>query len=131
MKLYQIHLKNRNEMRFLKACFKSNRLLKQALVYEGTTDASFFEGWFEDILIKQLKKLRKCDAIVMDNASFHNKENLTEIAEEHGFKLIFLPPFSPEYNPIEHLWANLKKFLRKNLRNYDSLDKAIDAYFSS
>ena len=101
------------------------------LVYEGTTDASFFEGWFEDILIKQLKKLRKCDAIVMDNASFHNKENLTEIAEEHGFKLIFLPPFSPEYNPIEHLWANLKKFLRKNLRNYDSLDKAIDSYFSS
>jgi len=40
----------------------------------------------------------------MDNASFHLKNQIYELAQEYGMTVIFLPPYSPEYNPIEHLW---------------------------
>ena len=53
--------------------------------------------------------------IVMDNASFHRKTALRQLLIERDredLTLIFLPPYSPDYNPIENCWANLKKFLR-------------------
>ena len=47
--------------------------------------------------------------------------------------VLFLPPYSPEYNPIEKLWANIKSWLKKNMRNYDffedALEAALDTYF--
>lgn len=49
--------------------------------------------------------------IVMDNASFHRKKQLGEIAANNNITLIFLPPYSPKLNPIEKVWANMKKFL--------------------
>ena len=45
----------------------------------------------------------------MDNASFHRKNCLNNIAQKYGIKIIFLPPYSPELNPIEHFWHWLKK----------------------
>ncbi len=61
--------------------------------------ASVFEEWFEEEL---LKKLPKDHVIIMDNAAFHKKEVLQNLARKYSQKLIFLPPYSPEYNPIEH-----------------------------
>ncbi|MBR1486306.1 MAG: transposase, partial [Synergistaceae bacterium] len=43
------------------------------------------------------------------NASFHRKKRLHELAEEYNVKIVFLPPYSPELNPIEHFWYWLKK----------------------
>ena len=94
--------------------------------YEGTTDSILFEFWFEKYLLPCLPDNA---VIVMDNASFHRKNKLLEIAKNYKKKLIFLPPYSPELNPIEKFWAWLKQHLRKNLYLFDSLDDAILSAF--
>ena len=61
--------------------------------------------------------------IVMDNASFHRKKRLYEIAQGHKVKIIFLPPYSQKLNPIEHFWHWLKKIcdVSKFSRNFDDV----------
>ena len=76
--------------------------------YGTTMTDEFFERWFEEILLSGLPKEA---VIVMDNASFHRKKQLYEIAGNNNITLIFLPPYSPKLNPIEKVWANMKKFL--------------------
>ena len=94
--------------------------------YSRTTDAPLFEHWFEQWLLPCLPE----DAvIVMDNASFHKKEKLFKIANRHHRKLIFLPPYSPELNPIENFWSVLKHWLKMHIREFNSLDDAISAAF--
>ena len=94
--------------------------------YNGTTDAPLFEYWFEQWL---LSCLPKDVVIVMDNASFHRKEELIKIANKDNRKMIFLPPYSPELNPIENFWAVLKHWLKVHIHEFDSLDDAIYATF--
>ncbi len=92
-------------------------------VYGGTMTSTLFEWWMENEL---LKKLSKGSTIVMDNASFHRKEALREMIERKGLRLIFLPPYSPELNPIEKYWAALKRKLREILPNFPSFSDALD-----
>ena len=66
----------------------------------------FFEVCFEKHLVLELSE---DDVIILDNASFYIKKKLFELAEKHNVKIIFLPPYSPELNPIEHFWHWLKK----------------------
>ncbi len=96
------------------------------LEYSGTMDGRLFEYWFEEQLLPALKK---GTTIVMDNASFHRKKRLFSIAQSHEFNLIFLPPYSPELNPIEHFWSWLKRYLRNILPDYPSLDDALYSAF--
>ncbi len=65
----------------------------------------------------------------MDNAAFHRKNTLAAIAESSGHTLIFLPPYSPELNPIENFWAWLKRTLRKILLGFPSFDLALMDWF--
>ena len=56
-------------------------------------------------------ELRNCapnSTLIFDNAAFHNKSDLEAIAHQHGHHILFLPPYSPDLNPIEHDFANLK-----------------------
>ena len=92
--------------------------------YSGTMKASVFEDWFEEEL---LKKLPKDHVIIMDNAAFHKKEVLYQIAKKYSQRLIFLPPYSPEYNPIEHSWSALKRKVASCVHLYDSVSQALDA----
>lgn len=96
------------------------------LQYDGTMDSSLFEFWFEACLLRSLPKHA---VIVMDNASFHRKNRLFPLANQAGFSLVFLPPYSPEYNRIEHFWAWLKKYLRKVLLSHSSFDDALCSAF--
>lgn len=95
--------------------------------YGGITDASLFEFWFEKRL---LPCLEKDVTVVMDNASFHRKNKLIELASRRNISIIFLPPYSPELNPIENFWAVLKRKITNFLRVSDSLDLAIHLAFS-
>ena len=92
------------------------------LQYDGTMDSSLFEFRFANQLLPTLEK--GC-VVVMDNASFHCKTRLFSVAQEAGITLIFLPPYSPELNPIEHFWAWLKRQLRKILPSCSSFDDAL------
>jgi len=67
--------------------------------------------------------------IVMDNASFHSKSRLFFAAQNAGCRVLFLPPYSPELNPIEMFWAWLKRFLRKILPSAPSFDDALCTAF--
>ena len=96
------------------------------LQYNGTMNSQLFEFWFSN---KLLPSLEKGTVIVMDNASFHSKKRLFSVAQNAGCKLIFLPPYSPELNPIEKFWAWLKGFLRKILPFSDSFDDALFTAF--
>ena len=64
----------------------------------------------------------------MDNASFHPKKELYKIADSYSVKLPFLPPYSPDFNPIENFWANLKQWLREFMLNFTSFHSAIMDY---
>jgi putative transposase len=101
---------------------KKGKEIISPLQYSGSMDGILFEHWFEHCL---LPNLSLSTTIVMDNASFHRKSKLFSIAEKYGHKIIFLPPYSPELNPIESFWAWLKSKLKKILHNYDVFDEAL------
>ena len=96
------------------------------LQYDGTMDSTLFEAWCEKHLLLALPKKA---VIVMDNASFHRRSKLFSLAEKAGHRLIFLPPYSPELNPIENFWSWLKRYLRKILPDYPSFDDALCSAF--
>ncbi len=64
-------------------------------------------------------------ALIMDNAAFHRKKRLECIVETFGHRVIFLPPYSPDLNPIEQYWAAFKKRLQKIMHSVNTLDEAI------
>ena len=97
------------------------------LQYEGTMDSALFELWFEKRL---LPALPVDSVIVMDNASFHRKKQLIPLAERAGHRVIFLPPYSPELNPIENFWSWLKRQLKKILPTHKSFHKAMRYAFN-
>ena len=92
------------------------------LEYRGTMHGELFEKWFEDNL---LPVISEDTVIIMDNASFHRKKKLYEIAKRHNRRLIFLPPYSPELNPIEHFWNWLKKKIADILKHVTTFGDAI------
>ena len=88
-------------------------------------ESEFFEEWFREILLRDIEKLGKRVLIVMDNARFHRKNILEKIIKETGHYLLFLPLYSPDLNPIEKLWVNMKKKLKDIVHNFNTLEEAI------
>lgn len=87
-------------------------------------NSALFEQWFKKDLLKQLAP---ASVLIMDNAPFHKKQVLYKILENTSHTLIFLPPYSPEYNPIEHTWSALKRNIASCVHLYGSVSQALDA----
>ena len=68
--------------------------------------------------------IKKGSVIVMDKASFHRQKQLICATQKAGCSLIFLPPYSPQFNPIEKFWSWLKRYLRKILPFNNALHTA-------
>ncbi len=67
-----------------------------------------------------------CDVVVMDNLSAHKVKGVRELLVARGAELLYLPPYSPDFNPIEKAWSKLKQLLRAaKARTAEALDQAI------
>jgi transposase len=90
----------------------------------GAVDAVTFEGF---ILKEVLPKIKEGDCLLMDNAKIHLGEMVREIIEQEKARLIYLPPYSPEFSPIENFWSKVKATLRKlKARTYKDLIEGIE-----
>lgn len=98
------------------------------MVFNGSCNTKLFEAWVEQFLIKELKPGQ---FVVMDNASFHKSQKTRELIESVGCKLIFLPPYSPDLNPIEKLWANMKRWIKAPIISFDKLYNALEFFFNA
>jgi transposase len=96
------------------------------LEYSGSTNSHIFEWWFSNCLLPQAEP---GSYIILDNASFHRKAVLPLLAGNFDCKVIFLPPYSPDFNPLEKFWAALKRRLRKIISRHDSLSDALSECF--
>jgi transposase len=100
-----------------------------SLTVEGTTTSVVFEAYVEQVLAPAL---RKGQVVVMDNLSAHKPKRIRELIEQRGCELVYLPSYSPDYNPIEEAFAKIKNLLRKAAaRSKEALIEAIAAALSA
>jgi transposase len=81
-----------------------------SMVVEGGTNGAVFEGYLREMLVPALKEK---DVVVMDNLSAHKGEGVRELIESAGAEVLYLPPYSPDFNPIEEAFSKIKNLLRK------------------
>jgi transposase len=90
--------------------------------FDGATDAATFVAFIRDAVVPLL---RPGQVVVMDNLACHKNPEVARQIESHGARLIYLPPYSPDFNPIELAFSKVKTFLRKLAR------RTVDALFTA
>lgn len=96
------------------------------MTFDGTCNRRLMEMWLQDSLLPQLSV---GDVLVMDNASFHKGQTIDELVAEAGCEILYLPPYSPDLNDIEHWWFPLKNQMRKTRDEFDTFRDCVDAAF--
>lgn len=74
-------------------------------LFDANVDSEIFFAWLTKDLIP---KLPPESVVVMDNATFHKRSDMQDVLTTAGHTLLYLPPYSPDFNPIEHKWAEVK-----------------------
>jgi transposase len=102
--------------------------LVEPMVYQGTADRHVVYAYFESIL----PKLKQGSVVILDNASYHKSTELQKLFLKHKITLLYLPPYSPDLNPIENLWGTIKQHLRSyynySLTLFDNVCNAVNYY---
>jgi transposase len=80
------------------------------MVLDGPINGDWFEAYVTHVLVPEL---RRGDVVIMDNLSSHKRASVRDRIEAAGASLMFLPPYSPDFNPIEKAFSRLKAMLRK------------------
>jgi transposase len=78
-------------------------------LFDGAMNGEMFLAWVEQGLVPSL---RETDLVVMDNLATHKCRGVQQAIEAVGAQLLFLPPYSPDFNPIENMWSKIKQILR-------------------
>ena len=100
----------------------------ESMCIEGDTDARAFEAYVEHFLAPSL---REGQVVVMENLSAHRPERIRELIEARGAELVFMPSYSPDYNPIEQAFSKIKNVLRKlGARTHEALLEAMEEALS-
>ena len=99
-------------------------------VTDGAMTGAIFLAWVEQMLAPEL---RPGDTVVMDNLAAHKVDGIRQAIEERGAELRYLPPHSPDLNPIEQAFAKLKALLRKAAARtvdglWDTIGKLLDLF---
>ena len=97
------------------------------MLFKGSCNTQLMEAWVEQFLIKELKQGQ---VVIMDNAAFHRSQKTKDLIESVGCRIIFLPPYSPDLNPIEKFWANMKRWIKDKIVEFDKLYDAIVSFFN-
>ncbi len=99
------------------------------LAVQGPTTATVFEAYVEKVLAPSL---RRGQIVVVDNLGAHKGAKVRELVEERGCQLLYLPPYSPDFNPIEEAFSKIKGALRKaGARTREALIEALGAAVSA
>jgi transposase len=94
-------------------------------VFRGSTDAIMFEDFIDELLRHCGRWPEPKSVLVMDNASFHHSERISQMCADAGVKVVYLPPYSPDLNPIEEFFSELKGFIKRNWSYFaDDPDRA-------
>lgn len=94
-----------------------------AMTIEAATGGDVFLSYLEQVLCPQL---RPGEIVVMDNLSTHKVDGVRALIEGAGAELWYLPPYSPDFNPIEKCWPQVKQLLRKaKARSVEALEQAV------
>ena len=98
-------------------------------VYQGGTTAERFAEYLKETL---LPSLSSDDIIIMDNMRSHHAKAVKQVLDASGIRYLYLPPYSPDFNPIEKMWSKLKAYLRKaKVRALSGLPDAVEHAFST
>ena len=101
----------------------SLRGMVATMTIEEATDRDIFLAYVEQVLVPVL---RPGDVVVMDNLGSHKVVGVREAIEKAGAEVLYLPPYSPDLNPIEKAWDKFKQLLRSaKERSKDALDQAV------
>jgi transposase len=99
--------------------------IEPSLAVEGSINREVFEAYVERVLAATL---RPGQLVVMDNLAAHKGKRVKEIVEKRGCELLYLPPYSPDFNPIEEAFSKVKGLLRKaGARSREALVEAMGA----
>ena len=99
-----------------------------AMTVDGSSDTQVFFTYVQTVVVPNL---RPGQVVMMDNLSSHHNDRLQTAIEAVGATLEYLPPYSPDFSPIEKCWSKLKEILRaKAARTRDTLDAAITTAFT-
>lgn len=96
------------------------------LTFEGHCNMDIFNKWFEQFLTPILEPGQ---TVILDNATFHKSNKITELAKGVGAEILYLPPYSPDFNKIEHHWFAVKNRARKNIPLFTSFRHPVDSAF--
>ncbi|HEU4709226.1 MAG TPA: IS630 family transposase [Methylophilaceae bacterium] len=101
----------------------SIRGLEAVMTVEGATDAAVFRAYVQQVLVPTL---HPGEIVIMDNLGAHKVAGIRKAIEATGASLVYLPPYSPDYSPIELCWSKLKTRLRAaKTRSREILDQAM------
>ena len=96
------------------AAINSKKDMIAPLVFSGNCNSDVFNQYVSEILLPALPRK---SVVVLDNASFHTSSNIQKILNKKKCQVFFLPPYSPDFNPIEQMWSPIKNDLRKRFRD--------------
>lgn len=98
--------------------------LGESLILDGAVNSELFELYIEHILAPSLKPGQ---IVIMDNLSIHKRQKVRELIEARGCQVLFLPPYSPDFSPIEEAFSKIKAILRKiGARTREALQEALE-----
>ena len=99
--------------------------MRCSTVVDGAVNGDVFEAFVEQVLVPDL---RPGDVVIMDNLSSHKRQRIRELIEDADARLVFLPAYSPDLNPIELVFAKVKQLLRSMAcRTRDALWRAMQS----
>lgn len=119
---------------------KAVNILREQILQLAMLIKKAYPLWYLMVHVRQnysklglnlIKELVPGQFVVMDNASFHKSQKTIELIETVGCKIIFLPPYSPDLNPIEKFWANMKRWFKDKITLFANLYDTLTHFFSA